>query len=330
MQKNNDVLGLGNAIMDFLVEVEDSILAELNLKKGEMTLVEEEKAQEIFSLFNKKNLKVEQAPGGSCANAIRGIAFLGGKSILSAKVGNDAHGQCYIDEIQKSGVVSKIGKHSKKKTGQALAFITPDAQRTFSVHLGAAIEFYKDDFLEEDIQQSKVLHLEGYQLEGVAAEAVLQAMELARKHGTKVSLDLADPGIVRRNKQFLQRVVQDYVDILFANEEEVREFTTEGDALQELEKYGTLCVVKLGVKGSIILQEGKRTTIPSFPAKAIDTTGAGDSYAAGFLYGYCHDWSMEEAGKLGSLFASKMVEQKGVRMEGLDAKEMKGRVKNER
>ena len=328
MPKTNDVIGLGNALMDFLIEVEDQKLLELNLKKGEMHLVEEDKAKEMLSKIEKQQLKLEMVPGGSAANTLKGIAFLGGKSILCGKVGRDKEGMMYVEQMEKCGVVSRIKNHPSKITGHALTFITPDAQRTFSVHLGAALHLAKEEILEEDISDSKILHLEGYQLEGETKETVLEAMELARKHETLISLDLADPGVIRRNKKLVQKIVQNYVDILFVNEKEAKEFTDKEaeEAVIELSKYVKIAVVKIGAEGSIIGEENGIHYISPFPAKAIDTTGAGDTYAAGFLYGYCCGWPLEKAGRLGSLLASKVVEQKGVKLNHLDPKELKRRV----
>lgn len=325
MTKINDVIGLGNTLMDFLIEIEDDTLKEFNLKKGEMHLEDELKAKEILRQLEKSSLKIDLVPGGSAANTLKGVAFLGGGAILCGKVGQDQQGKKYVQEMEKLRVTSRIKEHPAFGTGHAITFITPDAQRTFSVHLGAAVHLAKEDILEEDIASSKILHLEGYQLEGKTQEALLHVMELARKHGTLISLDLADPGVVRRNKNLLAQLVRTNVDILFVNEEEARAFVglPAEEAVQALGKQVRIAVVKRGEKGSLIYADNQILKINPFPAKAIDTTGAGDSYAAGFLYGYCHDWSIEKAGKLGSLLAARVVEQKGVRLECLDAAKLK-------
>lgn len=328
MVKTNDVMGLGNALMDFLIEVEDNKLLDFDLKKGEMHLVEEDKAKGILQKISEEKLEVEFVPGGSSANTLKGVAFLGGSAILCGKVGKDVHGISYIEQMKEHGVDTRIGQHPTKLTGHAVTFITPDAQRTFSVHLGAALHLKKEEVIEEDISASKILHIEGYQLEGDTKETVLSAMEMARKHNTLISLDLADPGVIRRNKKLMMRVVQDYVDILFVNEKEAVEFTgvEEEKAVLELGNYVKIAVVKIGERGSIVCSDGAIHYIEPFPASVVDTTGAGDTYAAGFLYGYCKEWPLEKCGKLGSLFASKVVEQKGVKIKYLDAEELKGKV----
>src|SRR3989344_3178652 len=170
MRKTNDVIGLGNALMDFLIEVEENKLLEFNLKKGEMHLVEEEKAKEILNKIEQEKLQIEFVPGGSAANTLKGVAFLGGKAILCGKVGKDKQGLNYVEQMEEHGVKTRIKQHEHKLTGHAVTFITPDAQRTFAVHLGAALHLEKDEVLEDDIIASKILHLEGYQLEGNTKE----------------------------------------------------------------------------------------------------------------------------------------------------------------
>ncbi len=322
-EKKNDVIGLGNTIMDLLIEVNDEHLENLNLNKGEFHLTNHETATKLLQKIQQRQFPIKKVPGGSSANALKGIAFLGGKAILCGKVGSDNHGKTYIDEMNRLGVITRINSNSSV-TGHALTFITPDAERTFSVHLGAAVELDKEDILEQDIKNSKVLHLEGYQIEGSTKETVLHAVELARKNNTLVSIDLADPGVVRRNKEFLKELVKSYIDIIFVNENEAKEFTglQEKEAAKELSKYVKIAIVKIGARGSLICQNEKITTINSYQANAIDTTGAGDSYAAGFLYGFCKNWSLKKSGQLGSLLASKVVEQIGVEMKNFNSQQL--------
>ncbi|MBT4650913.1 adenosine kinase [Candidatus Woesearchaeota archaeon] len=325
--KTNDVIGLGAALMDFLIEVDEDKLIEFDLKKGEMHLVDEEKAKSVLEKINHHQLKIETIPGGSSANTLKGIALLGGKAILCGKVGDDSHGEVYVQEIEKFGLQSRIKKHNLT-TGHAVTFITPDSERTFSVHLGAALELYKEDVLEEDIEKSKILHLEGYQIEGPTKETIMHAIELAKKHNTLVSIDLADPGLIRRNKEFLKDLVMNHADIVFVNEKEAKEFTglEPEEALNEIAKHTKVAVVKLGKEGSLISSEGMITMIDAHLVEAVDTTGAGDSYAAGFLYGYTNELNIEQSGKLGSLLASKVVAQKGVGLKDINADELKEKV----
>ncbi len=322
-EKTNDVIGIGNPLMDFLVEIDDRTLIEHDLRKGEVHFVEEEKAKKLLALLESAQHTIEIVPGGSAANTLRGIGMLGGDVILCGKVGKDKHGQMYMEEMRNHNVVPRLSVHPST-TGHALTFITPDSERTFSVHLGAALALCKEDILEEDIAKSRVLHLEGYQLEGPSREIALHAVEWAKKYNTLVSVDLADAGLIRRNKEFLHGFVANDADIVFMNEMEAKEFTGLGeeDAVKDVGKKVRIAVVKCGERGSLMYTNGTVTRINPFSAKAIDTTGAGDSYAAGVLYGYCRGWPIEKAGMLGSLFAAKVVEQKGVKM-SFDFEEIK-------
>ncbi len=325
--KTIDVMGMGAALMDFLIEVDENTLLEMDLRKGEMHLVDEKKAKTILENVHSKEMKIERVPGGSAANTLKGVALLGGNVIFCGKIGEDDNGQMYEQSLQGLGVDTKLGTHNSV-TGHALTFITPDSQRTFSVHLGAAIHIVKEDVLEEDIAKSKILHLEGYQLEGSTQEVVLHAIELAKKHGTLISLDLADPGVIRRNKDFLAMIVKEYVDIVYLNETEAQEFAEVGvgeeeKALDKIAELVSIAVVKIGKDGSMIKHDGERIKIMPVAVDTVDTTGAGDSYAAGLLYGIAHGWKLEDAGKLGSLFASKVVAQQGVGMKEIIGEEMK-------
>ncbi len=313
-----DVITLGNTLMDFLVEVDDTHLAAMNLRKGEGKLVDEQEASLLLQNINGKN--VEMVPGGSSANVARALGMLGSAVILCGRVGNDEHGNIYREAMQNHNVITRLNGHACR-TGHALTYITPDSERTFSVHLGAAIELCPEDILEEDIANSKVLHLEGYQLEGKTRETVLHAVHLAKKYGTIISLDLSDGGVIRRNKEYLLEFVKNYVDIIFANELEAEDFTgkTEAEAAEEMGMATKIAIVKIGERGSYICRNNEIVHVPSFKAAAIDTTGAGDTYAAGFLYGYCRGWSVEKAGELGSRLAARIIEKKGVRF---DAQEM--------
>jgi sugar/nucleoside kinase (ribokinase family) len=312
MQKTNDVIGLGNAMMDLLVEVNDDKISELGLTKGEFTpLANKEDAYKLLQQLQEQN-QVKILSGGSVANTIKAIAKLGGNTLFCGKVGEDEFGSQYIQELTNYGVNSRINKCGLS-TGHVISLITSDAERTFIGHLGATTYFSKEDILEEDITNSKVLHLEGYQLESPAREAVLYAINVAKKNNTKISIDFSDPGVIRRNKEFFKELVKDYVDIIFLNEEEAKEITglEEQEALEEIAQHVEIAIVKLGAKGSLIYHNNETIKIDPYQANAIDTTGAGDTFAAGFLYGYCQGWEMKKSGKLGSLFSAKIVEHLG-------------------
>jgi sugar/nucleoside kinase (ribokinase family) len=313
--KKYDVVGIGNALMDFLVEVDDNELLEMNLKKGELHLFEEEESKQLLKKIDRYKVKI--APGGSSANTLAAIANFGGKVVFCGAIGKDKHGDIYEEKIVNDGVVLRLSR-ADRITGHAITFITPDSQRTFAVHLGAALTLRKHHVFEEDLRNSKILHLEGYQLEDKRLrETCLHAISLAKKHGVKVSIDLSDPGVIRRNLEDLRNIVKEHADIAFFNEDEAREFTGKDaeDALGEIAKIVDIAIVKIGERGSLIKHGGKVYRVEGVKAnRIVDTTGAGDMYAAGILYGLTHGLSLEKAGKIASYSAAKVVEQVGARL----------------
>jgi sugar/nucleoside kinase (ribokinase family) len=258
---------------------------------------------------------------------LHGIALLGGNVVFCGKVGRDKHGDIYEEKIVQNGVKSNISRCDKSMTGHAITFITPEGERTFAVHLGAAINLQKEDVFFDDLKESKILHIEGYQLEDKnLREVSLHAMQFAKKNNVKISIDLADAGVVSRNKEDLRKIVKDYADIIFANEEEAYAFSGKKgtEALNEIAKISEMAIVKLGKDGSLV-QKGKEICrIKGIKAKAVDTTGAGDMYAAGFLYGLCKGHDMMICGNLGSYFAAKVVEQVGARLDRINVKDVEG------
>jgi len=322
-----DVFGIGSALIDFLVEVEDSELLELNLKKGQFHLINEEDSKKLLKKMEKHRVKI--SPGGSLANTLYGVATLGGSVVFCGKVGRDNHGDIYEGKMFESGIKPRLAR-SEKMTGHAITFITPDSERTFATHLGAALHLKKTDIFFEDLKQSRMLHIEGYQLEDEQLRYVsLQAMQFAKKHNIKISVDLGDPGIVARNKVDIEEMIEKYADIVFANEDEARALVDLEPlkALNDIAKLTEIAIVKLGKHGSYIKQGNTIHKIPGYEAKTVDTTGAGDMFAAGFLYGLCCDYDLEVCGHIGSYFAAKVVEQIGARLEYIDKKEIKELIK---
>ncbi|MCP4133466.1 MAG: adenosine kinase [bacterium] len=309
-----DVVGIGSALLDFIIEVEDSVLKELGLNKGEMHLIDAERSKEILDYL--KSFPMIVSPGGSSANTLAGISNLGGKGIFLGKVGNDNHGDIYIRETEKAGVKTVIGK-DESASGHAITFITPDSERTFATHLGAALTFNESDVSEEAIKGSKILHLEGYLFEPpVLNQACMKAMKIAHEKGLLISIDLSDPGLIGRISGTFKEVVRDYADIIFVNEEEAKAFTgkEEENALDELAAQCTVAVVKLGSHGSLIKTEGETTRIPIYETNVVNTNGAGDMYASGVLYGLASGFPIEKCGKLGSYASSLVVGQVEARL----------------
>lgn len=327
--KKHDVYGIGSPLMDLIVEVSPALIHELNLRKGETHLIDEEQFRIILDTI--KYYDIRKVPGGSAANTIAGINNLGGSVIFCGKVGDDEHGNLYEQRLLEEGVSSNIRK-ADELTGHAITFITPDSERTFTTFLGAALNLRKEDIDEEELAGCKFLHIEGYLLEGRNKQAALYAIEVARKNNVKISIDLSDPALVRRNRDELESIVKGSY-VIFANEEEAREFTGRRgeEALDELSRYCEVAVIKLGSKGSLIKHENRVYKIPGIKANAVDTTGAGDMYAACILYGLTHGLDLEKAGKLASFTAAKVVEQIGARLRDFETvKERLGLLKNER
>lgn len=309
-----DVYGIGNALVDILVEVDDSLLKELNLTKCQSHIVGHEHAKAVLDRI--KYAKAKICAGGSVPNTIAGVAMLGGKTALFSKIGNDEYGYFYEKETTAVGVASKM-KKCDHLTGYCIVFITPDAERTFVVHYGAAAQITKEEINEDDIKTSAAIHIESYQFDHPQTKPVcLHVMELAKKHDKMISIDLSDSGVVRRNKEELKNIIRNYGDVVFANEQEAKELTGKGpeEAVSELAGWCDIAIVKMGANGSLIQNKNQTIKINAIKANVIDTTGAGDAYAAGFLYGFTKGMALEECGNLGSKLASKVVSQIGARL----------------
>lgn len=304
------VIGLGNALVDIMTPLEnDNILEQINFPKGSMQLVDAEKSGEILKLTS--NIKSSLASGGSAANTIHGIARLGMETAFVGKIGKDDFGDIFKKDLVDSNITPSLF-YSETETGRAVAMVSPDSERTFATYLGAAVELTADDIQPEIFNGYDVLHIEGYLV--FNEELIEKAVKTAKEEGLKVSLDLASFNVVDAKLDFLKKIVAEYVDILFANEEEARSFTGQEDpetALEMIAEQVDISVVKVGKHGSMILKDNKKTKVTVIEAKPIDTTGAGDYYASGFLFGYLNDLTLSQSGKIGSLLAGKVIEEMG-------------------
>ncbi len=314
--KKYDVFGIGNALMDTLIEVDDKDIQDLELKKGNMHLVEDVHLNFVTNFLKNKNAK-KQA-GGSVSNTVAGVANLGGKSFFTGKIGRDKLGFDYEMIMSRQGVYCDL-KKDYVGTGNVISLITKDSERTFITYLGSAVRFTKKDINKKELLKSKILHLEGYMFENFnLKKATLYAMKIAKKYNIIVSIDLSDSALIERNLKELRRIVKKYCDILFLNNEEAKAFTGKGEkeALVEMSKLVKLAIIKLGENGSIMKTKNKILRFKAFkPKKIVDTTGAGDMYSAGILYGIANKLSLEESGKIASYAAAKVVEQTGARLD---------------
>lgn len=314
--KNIDVVGVGNAMMDLLVLVDDEFLTGLGLEKGNTYFVDAVTALARLEPFEAD--KIITIPGGAAANAIKTAAVLGGNVALFAAVGDDIYGKRYIRAMQSHGVATYIKQYGDV-TGHALTYITPDAERTFSDHLGAILRLQPEDLDEEVLAASKILHLEAYQLEGDTRAVVERAIAIAKANGVKISLDLTDPRLVERHLDTCKNLVENHIDILFANEAEAKAFIGLGEeaAVAEMMKLVEIAVVKIGDQGSLVGSAGKIISVPAVPTTPVDTTGAGDVYAGAFLYGLTQGWNIEDCGTCGAKLAAEIIAHIGVPVEKL-------------
>jgi sugar/nucleoside kinase (ribokinase family) len=312
-----DLVGIGNALVDVLAQVDDSFLEGQGLDKGAMTLVDTDRATAIYS----KMPSAQEVSGGSCGNTMAGFASLGGKGAFIGKVRDDQLGNVFRHDMQVIGVdFATPAVSDGPATGSCLVLITPDAQRTMCTNLGAATYLGPNDIDKNVIQAAKVVYMEGYLFDPPEAqEAFVEAADAAHDAGRKVALTLSDPFCVDRHRHAFQMLVQDHTDILFGNEEEIKSLYQVDDfdkALQHVRDHCEIACLTRGGKGSVILSgEGVHIIEPRPLDKVVDTTGAGDQYAAGFLYGFTQGMDLHRCGEIATLTATEIISHVGARPE---------------
>lgn len=315
MKKDIQLCGLGNGLVDLQYEMPDEEILEIGLKKGEMRLVENiDQGALLNKLINKKKFICS---GGSAANTVIAFAGFGGKACYKTVVGNDDFGKFYQDEFKELGIDLIAPMIDDEPTGTCIVLISPDSERTMNTSLAATGHFGPEHINEEWIARSEWIYLEGYKFtKDKSTDALFKAAEYAKKHNTKIALTFSDVFVTEVFKENLQRIVN-LSDLVFCNEAEAKSFTGEDD----IEKaFNVLCsmvanvVVTKGAAGSMVMWDKKRYEIPSYPATPVDSTGAGDMFAAGFLYGVINMNSIEQAGHLASLSAARVVSQMGARL----------------
>jgi sugar/nucleoside kinase (ribokinase family) len=309
------VLGIGNALVDALIRLEDGgILAEFGLLKGSMTLVDRLTMNVILEKIASLNLNLEKSSGGSVANAIHGLAKLGAPTGYIGKIGNDDYGSFFRSYMEQHNICATLF-YGDTDTGKCVSLISEDSERTMATYLGAAIELEAGDLTPEPFQGYDYFLLEGYLVQNY--DLVKKTAEHAKKANSQIAIDLASFNIVEENLEFLHSIVDEYIDIVFANEEEAKSFTGKDnpeEALIEISKKCHIAIVKIGKEGSLIKQGQRLYRIPSISANCIDTTGAGDLYASGFFYGLTCGHPVDTCGKIGSIVAAKIIEVIGAKM----------------
>jgi sugar/nucleoside kinase (ribokinase family) len=306
------ILGMGNALVDILIQLDkDDVLKTLGLPKGSMQLVDAERSKQILDQL--KDYPQSLSAGGSAANTVHGLGKLGIPAGYIGVIGEDELGGSFVRDLIDAGVEPHL-IHSSRETGRATGLISPDSERTFATYLGAAIELAPEHLRPEVFEKYDYFHIEGYLVQN--HDLIEKALKLAKEKNMTVSLDLSSYNVVEANLDFLHDMVMKYVDIVFANEEEARAFTgyEPQEAVIEIGKKCIIAIVKTGSKGSLIKSKEELSLIGVIDVVPIDTTGAGDMYAAGFLCGHAQGKSLRECGELGALLAGNVIEVMGSKM----------------
>lgn len=318
MQPGNlDVVGIGNAIVDVLTHAEDAFLEQQSLDKGGMTLIDTARAEALYAAMGP----AVESSGGSAANTMAGLASLGASGGFIGKVRDDQLGGIFRHDITSGGTVYRNAPATDgEPTARCLIFVTPDAQRTMATFLGTSITFGPEDLDLELVRAGKILYLEGYLWDAPPAkEAFLKAAEAAREAGAKIALSLSDAFCVERHRESFRELVDGHVDILFANETEILslyEAKSFESAVDAVRGHCEVAALTRSEKGSLVLSGDEAFKVEAMKlGDLVDTTGAGDAYAAGFLYGYSKGFDLATCGRYGSLAAGEVITHMGPRPE---------------
>lgn len=307
------ILGMGNALVDILAVLDnDLLLEELELPKGSMQLINEERLQKVQEKF--ASLTTHRATGGAACNTIAALANLGLAPGLIGKIGEDENGCFFSQTLQRHGVQTNL-RIGTLPTGTASTFVSPGGERTFCTYLGAAATLQAEDLSAEMFEGYTYFYIEGYLLQD--HELILRAMQLAKQAGLQICLDMASYNIVEEERDFFAMLIEHYVDIVFANESEARAYTGK-EPMEALDDIGSLCsiaIIKTGKEGSLIRKGTEFVQVAPFPVgKVIDTTGAGDFYAAGFLYGLTCGCSLKKCAQISSILAGQVIQTVGTEL----------------
>ena len=308
------ILGIGNALTDILaVFPDETMLREYHLPPGSMQHVDLETGDRIWDKL--KEVGVKYVPGGSAANTITCTSIFGMPSGFIGKIGNDELGHLYRSSLEQSGVKTTL-LTGTKGSGRAMCFITgANAERTFADYMGAALELVPEDLKPEFFEGYDYFHIEGYLVQN--QDLIRKAVQMAKEAGCIISIDMASYNVVESNEAFFHNLVEKYIDIVFANESEARAYTKKEprEALDELAEQCRIAIVKVGKDGSMVKAGDEYHFIDPWPAATIDATGAGDTYAAGFLYAHSLGMPLKVCGEVGSISAAKVVEVIGTKID---------------
>jgi len=315
MSTDYDVYGVGNSLVDIQARIEDSVLETLQFPKGIMTLVDEPTQTRVLQTLH--TAKISRCAGGSAANTIAGLVDFGGKGAYAGKTGLDELGEFWMKDMRNLGVTIEVPQVAGQ-TGACVVLITADAQRTMLTHLGLSATLGPADISETEIRKAKYVYIEGYLFAGDTTKAAaMKAIELAKRNGVKVAFTVSDPFLINMHRDLFWELITGPVDLLFCNLEEARSLTGQTDPIdcaQKIHQQAADVALTLGADGSVLMHGGQAIPIEGVSTKAIDTTGAGDMYAAGILYGITNGLTWKQAGHLASHAASRVVAQLGARL----------------
>ncbi len=313
-----DVVGIGNTIVDVVANADDAFLEAEAITKGAMTLIDGPRAEALYAAMGSAN----EVSGGSAANSLAGLAALGARSAFIGKVRDDQLGRIFRHDIAAAGVdFDTTPATDGAPTARCLIFVTPDAQRSMGTMLGACTQLGPEDVDADKIAAAKVTYLEGYLWDPpLAKEAFLKAARIAHEAGREVALSLSDPFCVDRHREEFRHLVDGHVDLLVANEVEIcslYQVATFDEALQAVRGRCAVAALTRSEKGSVVLGGGEVHVVDAVPVdRVVDTTGAGDLYAGGFLYGYTAGRSLHDCGRIGAIAAAEVISHFGARPEG--------------
>jgi sugar/nucleoside kinase (ribokinase family) len=298
--------------MDVLIEITDEDIKRLGLTKGVMHLVDSQRQREVLEHFKTKPRVTEL--GGSAMNAIRTLASLGHKTVFAGMVNDDEFGHRIRERMGSLGIKSFLGGHSQESTGTCLILITPDGERTMNTNLGASRLYDATHIPHQEIAQSQVFHFCGYQWDTAEQKSALtSSIKTAHQHNTLISFDLADPFVVDRNRDQFIQLIEDEADIVFANKEEAKLLFNKSpeETARKIAASGSIAVVKLGADGALIVKGDEEFRISPVPTKVVDTTAAGDMFAAGFLHGFLKGRDLQTCGNIAATLASDVISRVG-------------------
>lgn len=317
-----DIYGMGNALLDTEVSVDDAFLASMQIEKGMMTLVDADRQRTLLEALTRHSPAHKRASGGSAANSIIAAQYFGSRAFFSCRVAHDDAGDFYLNDMEKAGVAVNRNARGDGVTGRCLVMVTPDAERTMHTFLGISETLAREDLDDEAIRNARWTYLEGYLASSATGrDAAMHARQVARAAGRQVAMTFSDPAMVQYFRDGLETMLGDGVDLLFCNHVEAQAWTGADnvqDAARELHRIARSLVITRGSQGALAFDGKDYVDIAATPVKAVDTNGAGDMFAGAFLHGINRGMSFAEAGRLASAAAARVVSQFGPRLHPME------------